>query len=685
MNTNDLIFALDIGTRTVIGVVGKQENDAFKIYASEIMEHQSRAMMDGQVHDIEQVAAVANSVKEKLEQKLDIKLTEVAIAAAGRVLKTKQVKVDRKIDPRIEIDTEVIKSLEMEGIQLAQMQLDEELDEDEKTSYYCVGYDIVNYYLNNYVISSLKGHKGKSIGADILATFLPHTVVDSLYTVMNKINLEVTGLTLEPIAAINVAIPKDLRLLNLALIDIGAGTSDIALTKNGSVIAYAMAPVAGDEVTEMLCQHYLIDFNTAEKIKISLSSSDEEISFVDIMGIKQIKKMEEVKAIIRPAVEHLANTIAQKIVEYNQKTPNAVFLVGGGSQITGLSQLIADRLKLPSERVAVRQRNIIQNVIIDSDDLTGPEAITPIGIAVTAQMQKGQDFLSVTVNGKRVRLFNSRKLSVSDALILVGYNPSDLLGKTGKALHFKLNGEDKTLKGEYGKSAEIYVNKKPANLETILSAGDSITIEPAQEGAPAKLTVQDIKEYYANENCIITVNGKLQKDSYSIKNGDVIETKLPEKTAVRSHSTTTRNQQRSIKAAPSGQGQTKNIRSEQPQEQVKPDNSGIIDKHHNQFELEDDLEKFDEPSVVDDFEDDTVIVNKQPYAPPQQVKVKVNGDDVVLSGNKQQYMFVDIFNFIDFDLSQPQGSIVLKLNGRQAAFTDIISNGDEIEIYWAKN
>ena len=68
-------------------------------------------------------------------------------------------------------------------------------------------------------------------------------VVESLYTVMERAGMEVTCLTLEPIAALNVAIPKELRLLNLALVDVGAGTSDIAITKSGTIIAYDMAPL----------------------------------------------------------------------------------------------------------------------------------------------------------------------------------------------------------------------------------------------------------------------------------------------------------------------------------------------------------------------------------------------------------------------------------------------------------
>src|SRR5690606_8916426 len=140
---------------------------------------------------------------------------------------------------------------------------------DEKTRYYCVGYTVVNYYLDGNFMENLEGHKGNKIGVDVLATFLPYTVVDSLYTVMNRVGLEVVNLTLEPIAAINVAVKKSLRLLNIALVDIGAGTSDIAISRDGTIVAYAMASVAGDEITENIAKTYLLDFDAAEKLKVN--------------------------------------------------------------------------------------------------------------------------------------------------------------------------------------------------------------------------------------------------------------------------------------------------------------------------------------------------------------------------------------------------------------------------------
>ena len=94
----EVIFALDIGTKTVIGVVGYYEGDVFKILDSELVEHKKRSMYDGQIHNIQEVAEVVIDVKLKLENRLSLKFDKVAIAAAGRALKTYRERFDREID-----------------------------------------------------------------------------------------------------------------------------------------------------------------------------------------------------------------------------------------------------------------------------------------------------------------------------------------------------------------------------------------------------------------------------------------------------------------------------------------------------------------------------------------------------------------------------------------------------------
>lgn len=689
INPDSIIFAMDIGTRTVVGVVGVQEEKFFRVIATEICEHEHRAMLDGQIHDIDQVASVAMKVKRKLEARIGFELKEVAIAAAGRVLKTCQVRVDKNFDQVVEIDADLTNSLEMEGIQRAQMILDEESDTNERTQFYCVGYSVINYYLNGFVISKLTGHKAKSVGADVLATFLPLIVVDSLYSVMNKIGLDVKSLTLEPIAAINVTIPSDIRLLNLALVDVGAGTSDIAITKDGSVIAYSMVAIAGDEITEHLCQKYLVDFKTGEKIKTTLSSSNNEVTFTDIMKNKHSVKSTEVLNEIEDTLKLLASSITQAILEYNNKAPNAVFLVGGGSRIPGLAGLIAEEMGLAEERVVVRGRSIIRDIKFNDKKLFGPESITPIGIAVTAQMNSGKDFMTVSVNGKKIKLFNSKKLTVADALILFGFDAENLIGRSGKGISFSLNGEPKNLRGECGQAAEIYVNGNITSLGAPIAFGDEIVVNPAQDGKDAIIRAYELVSHYnagivkLNGNPIdistqILINGRAADKDTLVRDGDIVRT-----SGIKTLGDI-------LEAGGYNASECEifvNNNQSCSMEYILKDKDEIICSDWNDTKTKrSQLERvfMEEPSLQREpslqGEPSPSLTTSQPSG----VQLTVNGKEIILEGNRPQYIFVDIFNYIDFDLSKPQGTVILKLNGQPAAFTDIIKKGDVIEIYWSK-
>ena len=202
-----LVFGLDIGTRNVVGTVGyRDEEETFHVIAQYSMEHGTRSMLDGQIHDIGKVGKTILKVKSRLEEMIEQPLTDVCIAAAGRVLKTVTTHVDYEYPEEAVVTGEMIHTLELLGVEQAQSILREQ--NDTRYRFYCVGYSVVKYYINDEVYSNLEGHKAEVISADIIVTFLPEDVIDGLYAAVAIAGLEVANLTLEPIAAINVAIPE---------------------------------------------------------------------------------------------------------------------------------------------------------------------------------------------------------------------------------------------------------------------------------------------------------------------------------------------------------------------------------------------------------------------------------------------------------------------------------------------
>ena len=83
-----LVFGLDIGTRNVVGTVGYKTENEFVVVAQYMLEHETRAMLDGQIEDIDQVAGAVSLVTHRLEEASGRRLTRACVAAAGRALRT---------------------------------------------------------------------------------------------------------------------------------------------------------------------------------------------------------------------------------------------------------------------------------------------------------------------------------------------------------------------------------------------------------------------------------------------------------------------------------------------------------------------------------------------------------------------------------------------------------------------
>ena len=136
-----------------------------------------------------------------MEAKLGCKLQRVCVAAAGRALRTEKGRYAMTLPQVSRIDSDLISQLESGAVSDAEEQLSR--GEDSQRRFYLVGYTVSSYLLDRYPLTSLKDHNGQQLEAEVVATFLPSEVVESLYTVMEAAGLEVASLTLEPIAALD--------------------------------------------------------------------------------------------------------------------------------------------------------------------------------------------------------------------------------------------------------------------------------------------------------------------------------------------------------------------------------------------------------------------------------------------------------------------------------------------------
>ena len=687
------VFGLDIGTRNVVGTVGyRTEDDKFIVAAQCVKQHETRAMLDGQIHDIGKVGRIISQVKAELEAQLNEPLSDVCIAAAGRVLKTVTTHVEYEYAEESIVTGEDIHTLDLLGIEKAQDILKEANDTQYK--FYCVGYSVVKYFLNDEVFISLEDHKAIKIGEDIIVTFLPEDVVDGLYSAVGQAGLTVANMTLEPIAAINVAIPENYRMLNIALVDVGAGTSDISVTREGSIIAYGMIPYAGDELTELIVQHFLVDFKTAEAMKLA-STTEEEVTYEDIMSISHTIPSKEIWDLVEPTIDKITSEVATKIIELNgDKTVSACFVVGGGGKIHGFTQMLAKKLELPEERVALRGEEVLKEVVFEQEDIhKDPLLVTPIGICLNYYEQRN-NFIMMKFNGERLKLYDNNRLTIVDAALQAGFPNDELFPKRGMPINFVVNGAARIARGEAGEPAIVTLNGRPANINTPLVPNCEVTIEPSTAGADAVYTVEQLEEYHESTLTVIIngktvvcpkfveVNGQLEPGSYEIKEGDVIET--------RNYYTVRQVAEFMDVEVDTDHEILVNNRLADFDTLVYENftidwtvlSFGVAPEPENRYNATI-SDTSSEVSAEDESQE--TKEEKAPKETEGSVTVTVNGESVTMTG-KQNYIFVDVFDGYSFDLSAGKGRAIATLvNGKEAEFSQPLANGDNIELYWKEN
>lgn len=635
----ELIYALDIGTRSVIGMLALPRQGRVEILAVEKEPHAQRAMADGQIQDIAQVAQTVEQVTARLEEKAGRHLERACVAAAGRSLRTETGVGEVLLPAPAHIGDEEISRLEGAAVSAAESKVKE--GEDPAQRLFLVGHTVREYLLDGYPMPKLRDHTGQKLQAEVVATFLPGEVVDSLYAVMRLARLEVASLTLEPIAALNAAIPADLRLLNLALVDIGAGTSDIAVCRQGSVVGYTMATVAGDEITEAVMQACLVDYQTAETMKAALAGQ-EPIHYVDILGLEQTIQPQQLLEQVGQQAQDLAGEIAREIRQLNGSAPAAVFLAGGGSKLAGLCPQVAQELGMDPRRVAVAGAHFKASAFSQDLALNDPEYTTPLGIAISAGLGLVTDSYRITLNGKPARLFRAGVLTVMELLMMNGYTYEDLLGRNGRNLLITLNGKRTPFFGTPAQPAELTVNGRPAQISRLIQAGDQIQFTPAQPGEDVRITVGDLLDRQGAAQA--RLNGEPAEDRDTpLRQGDRVE-----------------------------------LWGTAPAEEENP----AWDEDAPSRE-----ETLPPPAAQPRREDPAPPVPEEPSpapAPPggRSRRFRLNGAPLVLpaKASGQPYFLMDLLEHSGIDFSHLDKPVRLRVNGENCTFQQILNDGDEVEI-----
>ena len=323
----------------------------------------------------------------------------------------------------------------------------------------------------------------------------------------------------------------------------------------------------------------------------------------------------------------------------------------------------------------MRGQEVMQQIeFLKEDARKDSLMVTPIGICLSFYEQSNS-FIFVHFNKQRIKIYDNNHLAVVDAAVQAEFPNDGLFPKRGKELNFTVNGQYRIQRGEPGEAAMIFVNGYEADIHTGIHANDVIEVRESTAGEAASLEIDQLPEYLSTLRVkingtmvelprFVQVNGSLQSGYYKIQDGDVIEI-LNYYTVEQIAAFVDFNMKESTQCYVNNRladGQTQvyeNFTVEWKKESIPEETAPA----------EEEAVPLPEEAVRSETETETITV----FA---------NGVPAVLSG-KKSYVFVDIFDAIDFDLSKPQGTgIVTKLNDRDAQYMEELHQGDKIEIYW---
>ena len=393
-----IAVGLDIGTTKITVMIGRKTEHG-KIEILGMGKAPSAGVMRGIVANIE-----------KTTQSIEQALNE-AVSKSG--INVKQVNVG--------IAGQHIKSLQHRG-QIVREDLESEIGESDikvltDNMYKLVmvpGEEIIHVFPQEYIVDKEDGiHDPKGmVGVQLEANFHIITgqtaAVKNIKKCVNKANLAMTDLTLEPIASAEAVLDPEEIEAGVALVDIGGGTTDIAIFKDGIIRHTAVIPFGGNIITNDIKEGCTILEKQAELLKIkfgsALSSQNKENEIVSIPGLrgrdpKEIS-LKMLANIIQARMEEIIELVVHEIRNsgYQNKLIGGIVLTGGGSQLKHISQLVEFHTTMQS-RVGYPNEHLASTSPID---VSSPMYATGVGLVMKSlENEEDLETISSQVNKKK--------------------------------------------------------------------------------------------------------------------------------------------------------------------------------------------------------------------------------------------------------------------------------------------
>ena len=367
MSTNDYIVGLDIGTTKIACLVGRR-NEHGKIEIVGMGKAESLGVMRGVVANIEKTVDAIKIAVAEAEKNTGVKIKNVYVGIAGQHIKSLQ---HRGIIVRDDMETEISR----DDIK--------KLTEDMRKLVVAPGDRILHVLPQEYIVDNESGIKDPvgMCGIRLEANF--HVITGQIAAAKNilkcveKAGLHMVDLILEPLASSDSVLSEEEKEAGVALVDIGGGTTDIAIFHDGIIRHTYVIPFGGNIITEDIREGCLVMKQQAEQLKIRCGSAVADKinnkSIVTITGLKGREpkeiSLQNLASIIQARMEEIFELVNSEIIRsgYRDKLIAGVVVTGGGAQMQHLVQLVEyvtgldARIGLPTEHLAPMKLELVKH------------------------------------------------------------------------------------------------------------------------------------------------------------------------------------------------------------------------------------------------------------------------------------------------------------------------------------
>ena len=336
-NSADYLLALDIGTEYVKALIAKKGKNTLKIVGVGKAHEAPTNMYSGAIADIEGVAQTCEEALAKAEEMAGVRASEVVIGIAGELIKgnTASIKYRRADASKPITDAEmenIIKQVQQRAGERARREVAIETN-NKDVEVRLINSALVSLRIDGYKVSNPIGFKGKEVVVQIYTAFAPLVHISAIERVCDELQLDLVTVAVEPFAVCRACLGDDVESnFSGIVMDIGGGTTDIAVVDDGGVEGTKMFSIGGRSFTHQISQKLGLSFEDAEKLKL-LSESPK-------MKPEIRKKFD---AAIARNLDVWQSGVELAIEEFDQMEtlPNQIFLCGGGAGLSAIPELLA--------------------------------------------------------------------------------------------------------------------------------------------------------------------------------------------------------------------------------------------------------------------------------------------------------------------------------------------------------